>query len=42
MTGALRRRWSDLERPQRVLVGLVAAVVLLRVLLYPGTASTPV
>ena len=40
--GLLARRWADLERPQRVLLGLVAAVVLLRVGLYPGTAGAPV
>lgn len=40
--GLLARRWADLERAQRVLLGLVAAVVLLRVGLYPGTAGTPV
>lgn len=33
-------RWSELARPQRVLVGLVGAVVLLRVVLYPGAAGT--
>ncbi len=38
----LRARWAALERPQRVLVGLVAGVVLLRVLLVPVTATAPV
>lgn len=40
--GLLARRWADLSRPQRILVGLVAAVVLLRIGLFPGVAGTPV
>lgn len=37
----LRRRLGDLDRAQRVLLGLVVAVVLLRVVLFPSAAGAP-
>lgn len=37
----VRRRWSDLDRAQRVLLGLVAGVVVLRVVLFPAVAGAP-
>ncbi len=40
--GRYRERWAGLDRPDRVLWVLVASVVLLRVVLYPGVAHTPV